>query len=392
MLKKLLSAITLIFFSVPSLVFAQTEYSPTYYNLANSDQLYHDVDETNEYYLALRYLTKEGIIEGYQDGYYRPNDPILRAELMKMLMDVFHDNYSSQDELSCFPDTPNFEWYTKRICKAKKLGFVHGFKHDGLFHPDWDATRAEAAKMILNTLGVTPTEYDPNPPSPWLDLNGDEWFYSFAKVIQEKNLFNEDWTYFYPYWKMDRGLAAELLFRSLIMIETGMETFDPEAISTWEFGGHDTGTFTVERVNMDDTIYLSNGETVRLIGVNRPDFYAEDCYVDEAQAYIKNNLLGREVELKKDAFGDNRNPQEELLRYVYIIGEGHTYSFNYQILYDGYAYLEEPDLYQFYYDFRGALNAAYATGRGLWNSGACRGTTRSLYELRNYPTEDFIEN
>jgi hypothetical protein len=69
----------------------------------------------------------------------------------------------------------------------------------------------------------------------------------------------------------------------------------------------------------------------------------------------------------------------------------HEFSFNYQLLYDGFSYLEEKDLYQFYYDLRGALDAAYATGRGLWSKDTCRGTTRSLFELRKYPMK-FIDN
>ncbi len=354
-----------------------------------SNDLYRDIDETNEYYLALRYLTKEGVIEGYYDGYFRPEDPILRAELIKMLMDVFYDSYSSQDELSCFPDIPNFEWYTKRVCKAKSLGFVSGFKHDGLFHPDWNATRAEGSKMILNTLSITPTTYDAVSPSPWIDLDKTEWFYSFAKVIKEKNLFPEDWNTFYPYYELTRGLAAELIFRSIVMLQTGMDTYLPEAISTWEFGGHDDGTYIVKTVNTDDSITLTNGEKVRLIGVDKPELYAADCYADEALAYTKNALLDQEIELKKDAFGDDKTPQGELLRYVYFKGE-HSFSFNYQVLYDGYAYVDESDLYQFYYDLINAMSSAYATGRGLWDPGACRESTRSLLELKNYPSDEFV--
>lgn len=386
-MKKFLLSLVISFALIPNVLAAYNAYE---YNLENEDNLYRDIDETHEYYLALRYLTKEGVIQGYQDGYFRPDDPIQRDELMKILMDVFHNNYSDKDEISCFPDIISFEWYTKRICRAKALGYVHGFEHDGLFHPEWNATRAEASKMILNTLDVTPTDYDAESPSPWLDLNGDEWFYSFAKVIEEKNLFPEDWNTFYPQIDMTRGLASELIFRSMVMIDTGMDSFDPEAISTFEFGGHDSGTYIVKQVNTDDTIELDNGETVLLIGVDRPELYAADCYADEAYAYIKNNLLGQEVELKKDVFGNDRDDHGNLLRYVYLKDQ-HTYSFNYQILYDGFAYVEEPFLYQFYYDLRNASSAAYATGRGLWDSGACRETTRSLYELQKYPTDSWID-
>lgn len=356
--------------------------------LTTENGLYKDVDSSNSHYLAIRYLTSIGVVEGYDNGYFKPNEPIKRAELMKILMDSFYGDYIKSDDLSCFRDVPSYEWFTKRICKAKKKKIIDGFKHDGLFHPEKNTTRAEASKMILNAMGIKTNN---NPTDPWKDVSQDDWFYIFAKIVKEKNLFPSHWTYFYPHWQIERGLACELIFRIIVMRETGMDRFDESVISSYKFGAFDPGVYEVKQINTDDTIILTNKEVVRLIGIDRPNFFAVDCFYRESHFYMKENLLGKKVRLKKDVFGDNRNPQGELLRYIYFDSD-YDHSFNYHVLMDGYAYLEGKNLYQFSGEFQQATETARTLGNGLWANERCIGSTRSLFELHQYPTDFAVSN
>jgi len=75
-----------------------------------------------------------------------------------------------------------------------------------------------------------------------------------------------------------------------------------------------TSTITVSYVSDGDTIKLSSGEEVRLIGINAPEL-GQSCS-SEATNKLKELVLGKEVTLEQDV--DNKDQYGRLLRYVYV--------------------------------------------------------------------------
>lgn len=73
-------------------------------------------------------------------------------------------------------------------------------------------------------------------------------------------------------------------------------------------------TFYVSRVIDGDTFVLNNGKSVRLIGIDAPE-YKERCF-DESKQKLSNILLGKEIRLQKDT--SETDKYNRLLRYVYI--------------------------------------------------------------------------
>ncbi len=73
----------------------------------------------------------------------------------------------------------------------------------------------------------------------------------------------------------------------------------------------------VQRVIDGDTIELSNGERVRLIGINAPE-KKEECF-EEATEKLKELVLGKKIEMKRDV--SEKDGFGRLVRYVYIEGE-----------------------------------------------------------------------
>jgi micrococcal nuclease len=71
---------------------------------------------------------------------------------------------------------------------------------------------------------------------------------------------------------------------------------------------------TVSSVSDGDTIKLSTGETIRLVGLNAPE-NGQSCS-SEATAKLKEFVLGKEVTLEQDV--DNKDQYSRLLRYVYV--------------------------------------------------------------------------
>lgn len=89
---------------------------------------------------------------------YLPNNPISRAEALKILLGAFSIN--PQGTTSRFSDVDNNFWYSGYIAKASSLGIVNGYS-DGTFRPNGPISRAEMSKilsrLIQNANGATPT-------------------------------------------------------------------------------------------------------------------------------------------------------------------------------------------------------------------------------------------
>ena len=95
----------------------------------------------------LKYM-ENGIVRGYEDGSFKPNNPITRAEFITIL-----NNYLNLEETADirFTDVPENAWYKAEIQKAVKEGFVSGYE-DGTFRPEQYVTRQEAAVVIATIM------------------------------------------------------------------------------------------------------------------------------------------------------------------------------------------------------------------------------------------------
>lgn len=88
-----------------------------------------------------------GIINGDNNGSFRPNDSISRAEFIALISRVFGLVEKSDTN---FKDISADSWYANDISKAYKAGAITG-DENGLIHPDDSITRQEAA-MVLTRL------------------------------------------------------------------------------------------------------------------------------------------------------------------------------------------------------------------------------------------------
>ena len=123
-----------------------------------------DVSDDHTYSPAIDYVKDKGIVDGYPDGTYKPDDKINRAEFTKI---VIAAKFTSEEIDSCvpakkFPDVQSSEWYAKYICVAKNNKIIEGYP-DGTFKPNNYINFAEASLIVANAyeLEFTPTD-DPN--------------------------------------------------------------------------------------------------------------------------------------------------------------------------------------------------------------------------------------
>ncbi|WP_284643531.1 S-layer homology domain-containing protein [Paenibacillus silviterrae] len=96
---------------------------------------------------------KEGMIEGYEDGTFRPDHSISRAEMAALINRKFH--LTPTNGTASFPDVSKDEWQYKPISAATAAGYMKGYE-DGTIRPGDAVTRQELAVMLAGLLKLDP--------------------------------------------------------------------------------------------------------------------------------------------------------------------------------------------------------------------------------------------
>lgn len=106
---------------------------------------------------AVARLGALGIIAGFPDGTYRPDEPVTRAQFAKIIVSALGVGEAAQYAAGAtkFADVPADHWATGYINVAVDVGVINGYP-DGTFQPENQVTFAEAIKMIVAALGYTP--------------------------------------------------------------------------------------------------------------------------------------------------------------------------------------------------------------------------------------------
>ncbi len=164
---------------------------------------YEDIKTTE----AVDMLTTLGILNGFTDGTFRPEDTVTRAQMAKMIYVIKNGGVDDgakyyENAVDAFNDTEG-HWAEGYINYAYTLGIIAG-NGQGSFRPDDEVTGVEAAKMMLTVLG-----YD----AEVAGLVGASWSTKTVSIATEKDLFDD-----YELGLTDdaeRQYAAQLVYNSL---------------------------------------------------------------------------------------------------------------------------------------------------------------------------------
>jgi micrococcal nuclease len=123
--------------------------------------------------------------------------------------------------------------------------------------------------------------------------------------------------------------------------------------------------FQVTRVIDGDTLLLSDGDKVRLIGVDTPELYHPlkpvQYFAKEASEFTREMVEGKQVRLEYD--WQKRDKYGRLLAYVYL--EDGTL-LNAEIIKRGYGFAYTKYPFRYLDAFRQYQREARENGRGLW--------------------------
>jgi hypothetical protein len=121
-------------------------------NPLNDDLLFSDFDEVDWSRDYIVDMVTRGGINGYEDGTFRPGEHVTRAELLKMMISSLHYDLGAIGSDAVFDDVDSSHWSAQYINYARGAGIISGYD-DNTFKPNDKITRSEAIKVMTRLVG-----------------------------------------------------------------------------------------------------------------------------------------------------------------------------------------------------------------------------------------------
>ena len=153
-----------------------------------------DVSSGAWYYDAVQMCAKAGIVAGYPDGSFKPDQAVTRAEFFKMVAMLYSDTLNTPITGGIFKDI-NGHWAEKYINMLQKLGIVKG--DNGSARPNDNLTRGETAAVMNRILGrvVNNSSFSDAKVAAamktWPDCTSSHWAY--AEIQEATNSHDYTW-------------------------------------------------------------------------------------------------------------------------------------------------------------------------------------------------------
>ncbi len=291
--------ISFLILSLPFIVQAEDNTSP-----------FSDIEKGHKYFKAVSYLKDKGVINGYEDGTFKPDLDVNRAEALKIIFLGLSKNIEETGsgttlEQNLFPDTPNDAWYIPYIKYAKERDIVKGYE-DGLFRPEKNVTLVEALKIISLSQDLDYPNLEDLDYSKYPDININEWYGRFIAYAIENNLITPypKNNRFYPNFPLTRGEIIDIIYKLSINLETGKaykyEDFGQTSFYGDGFQGNPTASGDIFDMNAHSAAHqtLPFGTFVRVTDPDNPE-KSVVVKINDRGGFEK---YGRILDLSKAAF------------------------------------------------------------------------------------------
>ena len=144
----------------------------------------------NWYSKAINYVVAKGLISGYPDGTFKPNESITRAEFAQMISGYVKTEKKSSSDFQDVKD----HWAKDAIDKLNGNKNVNGYP-DGSFKPNAKITRAEAVTILnsvfnRNTTANSLNNVNKSALNKFSDVN--EGFWAYYNILDAANTHNRE--------------------------------------------------------------------------------------------------------------------------------------------------------------------------------------------------------
>lgn len=193
-----------------------------------SKTTFSDLSSVHKNAAAINYLAEIGVLQGYSDGTFKPDQNVNRAELLKILI---KGGLGIEPDLSynkkCFPDVNEGDWFAVYVCYAKDNGWIEGYP-DGTFQPGKTVNKVEALKMLVMTNNVVAAS---DTLLPYIDVEDNAWYTRYVKATYALNLLEESGNQLGVGGDVSRGSISENIFRLVLVNATGADQYSSELIN-----------------------------------------------------------------------------------------------------------------------------------------------------------------
>lgn len=166
-----------------------------------------------------------GVVNGYENGNFGPNDYVTRAALVKMVINAFeYDLMTDIAYNTYFSDLSTDAWYTDYINTAAYYELINGYSN-GTFGPNNTVNRAEALKTIIEASGVE----DKGRPeigtedtwiNPFSDVDTYDWYYTYVMEGYSAGIISGNTGTFRPADPLTRAEACKIIVELMELLAT----------------------------------------------------------------------------------------------------------------------------------------------------------------------------
>ncbi len=183
----------------------------------NRENPFTDLPDYHQSYQAVIELYYRGVVGGYSDNTFKPDNKVNRAEFAKMLVEASDVDYSavpSQNIANCFTDVnvPG-AWFEPSVCAAKYKGWVNGYA-GGEYGVTRNITKSEGLKIVLKAFNLEVPANETVVEMPFNDVHPEDWFLGVARAAKDNALVSKA-AVFVPGWELTRADVAQIIYKAM---------------------------------------------------------------------------------------------------------------------------------------------------------------------------------
>jgi hypothetical protein len=185
------------------------------------------VPSTNTFYANIRCLACRGIISGYVDGTFKPNNLVTRGQLAKIVSNAA--GFTEDPDPQIVEDVPSSTTFYQWINRLARRGHMSGYACGGVgepcttgmpyFRPTANATRGQTSKIVSNAAGFSEIPTDQT----FEDVPATHTFYLQIQRLASRNIMQgylcggpgepclSGKPYFRPANNVTRGQSAKIV-------------------------------------------------------------------------------------------------------------------------------------------------------------------------------------
>ena len=320
-------------------------------------------------------LVSLGVVNGYDDGSFKPNGTVTRAEMAKMIYVLRTGNSDASaynDDKTSFTDIGS-HWARGYIKYCQSLGIIAG-KSNTKFCPNDKVTAQEAAKMLLVTLGYDATK---------AGLTGAGWASKTNALADENGLLKDVTTSFTA--ACPRQYAAQLIYNAIFAptvvwrddAYTNKTLMGNEDLPTVgeKFMGlkNPKGILTSVKFDDNDKTYTTKITTKFATDDDKAEVMSFDATVDYSA------LMGQQV---KALYKEGKNGDDDTLYGIYATDKNKTVT----------ALVDDIDKYDGGFKVNGKEYDFAKTVNYVAPNGTALAKVSKYTDLKDYHTVTFVDN